>query len=89
MQKDEVASYVNDYFINIGRDAGTQTPQASIGMEQADPEGWLISEFTESEVYKVVKTINTSKSSGLNNISSFIMKEVFEILNPQLTFYLI
>ena len=35
---------------------------------------------------KIIKEINISKSSGLDNISSFIIKEAFEILLPEVTF---
>ena len=37
------------------------------------------------EVFKVVKDINISKSSGLDKISSFIIKEAFKILTPEVT----
>ena len=40
----------------------------------------------ELEVYKVIREINTSKSSGLNNISSFILKEAFGYLVAEVTF---
>ena len=37
------------------------------------------------EVLKIVREINVSKSSGLPNVSSFIIKEAFTILAPQVT----
>ena len=40
----------------------------------------------EKDVYKVIKDINVSKSSGLDNISSFIVKEAFTALLTEVTF---
>ena len=37
-------------------------------------------------MFKVVREINTSKSSGLTNVSSCIVKEAFGILLPEVTF---
>ena len=37
-------------------------------------------------VHRVVKEINVSKSSGLTNISSFIIKEVLSLIIPEITF---
>ena len=38
-----------------------------------------------NEVFKLVKDINVSKSSGLHNISSFIVKEAFAVLVEEVT----
>ena len=40
----------------------------------------------EVEIFRVVKDINVSKSSGLNNVSSFSVKEAFTIILPEITF---
>ena len=40
----------------------------------------------EGEVFKTVKNINVSKSSGIDNLSSFLLKQAFSILLPELTF---
>ena len=40
----------------------------------------------ELEVHKVVKSINVSKSSGLDNISSLVIKTAFDLLIPEVTF---
>ena len=46
---------------------------------------WEFSKVSEQEVFRVVKQINTSKSSGLDDISSFIVKESFLTLLTQIT----
>ena len=46
-----------------------------------------LNEIIQKEVYMVVKDINTSKSSGLENMSSYIIKEAFKILLPEVFFF--
>ena len=91
LQREKVAQYVNEYFINIGnmgkdpkqvQEVETQTGLDGSSVEE-DP--WSFAELTETEVLRVIKNINISKSSGLNNISSFVVKEVFSILKKQIT----
>ena len=47
--------------------------------------GWKPDSFTRTEVLKVINEINVSKASGLQSISSFIIKEAFRILSLQVT----
>ena len=39
----------------------------------------------EVEVFRVIKDINTSKSSGINNVRSFALKQAFGFLIPEVT----
>ena len=41
--------------------------------------------LTESEVYRVVREVNISKSSGIENVSSFVLKEAFSALAAEVT----
>ena len=91
--KNEVAHFVNDYFINIGRAAEPSAPAFvrnvdTQGPQVAPVEGWRPEEFTVKEVLKLVTEIHVSKSSGLTNISSYVLKVMFTILAPQVTFML-
>ena len=86
--KNEVAHFINDYFINIGK---VNLPAETPGPNN-DPELYAeleikktLSKVTEGEVFRVVKEINVSKSSGLENVSSFIIKELFEIITSEVT----
>ena len=88
--KDDVAQCINDYFINIGKVMGVPsqtipTMQPPTEKREDDLNAWKFDDFTETEVFKVIKSINISKSSGINNISSFFLKEVFIVLTPQIT----
>ena len=91
--KKEVAHHINDFFINIGKIPSSNT-RSNKGytrppvVEQSDgaDTDWCLENFTVDEVLKVVRDINVSKSSGLDSISSFIIKEAFGILLPQITY---
>ena len=91
IDKDKVAHFINDYFINIGKvvEPGPSLPLVGAGIQEsrvAPMAGWLPEEFTVKEVLKLVGGINISKSSGLTNISSYVLKILFTILAPQVTF---
>ena len=93
--KQDVAHFVNTYFTNIGNFPGNSPLNPSMSQESGEDmsdetEGsddgmWNFSEIRQSDVLKVVKSINTSKSSGIENVSSFILKETFTILLAQIT----
>ena len=100
LDREEVAHYINNYFVNVGKvslsnnvsdDFNSPNSQS---LQDATPESTLSSdlalkqfeELNKIEVLKVIKEINISKSSGLDNISSFIIKELFEILLPKVTY---
>ena len=94
--RERVAHYINDYFVNVGNfdDMGGE----EMGTDELVPsdlntegteglaEKMKLEPFREVDVYKVVKEINTSKSSGLSHFSSFIIKEVFGFFIPEITF---
>ena len=90
LDRGEVAHYINDYFINVGKIASCGTSaDKSTGYDANQtqfswPQEGL--EVGENEVLKLVKDINISKFSGLDNISSFIIKESFTVLITQVTY---
>ena len=99
LDKEEVAHFINDYFINVGNVQLTEeesSPMADSsagqGNELTNQAGgteldlFSLSRIREREVYKIVREINVSKSSGLEGISSFIIKEAFQILVREITF---
>ena len=89
LKREEVAEFINDYFINIGNPSSkTQATLTSYDDNQSvDIEaGTQLDPVFSAEVLKLVRSINVSKSSGLSNISSYIIKEVFSILILQVTY---
>ena len=109
--RSEVASHINDYFINVGNLSrplaptnspgpdmlnNSPTPPLSAGVSSTpspdtSDDACSVTELcpvqlTETEVFKAIKEINISKSSGLDNISSFALKEAFTYLTPEVTY---
>ena len=94
LPKKEVAHFINTYFINIGKNDGNNLPNTNTtkactpdSSESAPSENeWSFTNVHEAEVFKVIKTINVSKSSGIENMSSFVLKEALTILLTQITY---
>ena len=82
----KTADFINDFFINIGNAKSMRnsrpTPASQVfvqpGLDILDP-------FTEGEVFKIVNSICTTKSSGLENVSSGVIKAAFSALISPLT----
>ena len=80
----------SEYFINVGNFETSEMPVASTveqapticGADQFDS----IHKVLEADILRLVADINISKSSGLNNVSSFVLKEAFKILISEVTF---
>ena len=93
--KENVAQFINDYFINIGNfklpdpGPGPSDSVSSINTE-AEMEGIpslpVMNAVNKEEVLKIVKEINVSKSSGLEDIGSFVVKEAFTVLIAEVTY---
>ena len=99
IKREEVAQFINNYFINVGNFKVQDAPMANNDVPTAnndirapllvgedEPELCGINEVLEKEVFDIVKNINVSKSSGLEDVSSFIIKEAFKILIPEVTY---
>ena len=87
LDRHQVAHFVKNYVIDIGKiSEGPNMDVETCDEVQTDNELWSPDNFSLSEVLKVVKGINVSKSSGLHDISSFIIMEAFTILIMQVTF---
>ena len=92
VDRKEVAHYINDYFINIGNMGKQANPtkagnvfNQSRNLDGSAQEEWFPDKFTTEEVRRVIKDINVSKSSGLQDVSSFVVKETFTVLIKQIT----
>ena len=97
LERSEVPYFINEYFINVGNMPSSYSQQVSTS-PLADPDtsteirpapagaASSLKELRELDVYRVAKSINISKSSGLDNISSYVVKQTFESLIPEVTF---
>ena len=87
--KQDVAHFINSYFINIGRDTTGTPPTLDLDDDSDEATDnhnhWYFSGILQSEVFKVIKSVNVSKSSGIDNVSSLIIKDALTILLPQIT----
>ena len=92
IDKEQVAHFINDYFINVGNvnlpnSQATNIEDTDEHLEESSrPQFDNLSSILEGDVLRIVNDINISKSSGLDNISSFIVKEAFEVLIPEVTY---
>ena len=76
----------NTFFSNIGKDTaeGTGNPWFSEGPNGEEFENICLTNF--QKVLKLVKEINTNKTSGLDTISGNIFKDALLVLIPQLVY---
>ena len=89
VEREEVAHFINDYFINVGNPLTVSSISINDPVEDVtlpkEIDIMSLGEVEQREVLRVIREINTSKSSGLENISSFVVKEAFGILVPEIT----
>ena len=95
--KDNIAHFINEFFVNVGAVHGQPVNQdlsgedegndINLSTESPDTSDPIDSsrKISKNEVLKIVKEINISKSSGILNISSYILKEAFSIILSQIT----
>ena len=102
VEKLEVANFINTYFVNVGNQVpGSDThntitenkiPQPienqKIDMEDKKEitEDFSLEQISNEQVLKLVKDINITKSSGISDLSSKLLKEAFKALSKYLTF---
>ena len=105
LDKKDVASFINDFFVNVGNfhhpvdpvdpladdslDTGGSSSSSSSEISRSEEEADLpkrLEKVRDIDVHRIVRDINVSKSSGLDNISSRIIKEAFLALIPEVTF---
>ena len=98
IDRGEVAHFINNYFINVGKISPVTQGlggKTVFMLDEESEEGRVmnnttldqmgICEVSEREVYDIVKTINVAKSSGLDSVNSLVIKTAFKILLPEVT----
>ena len=92
IDRNGVAHFINDYFVNVGNfkipppqnQNLLDNNQGTCDLDEPSFPG--LTDVGETEVYRIIKDINTSKSSGIEDVSSFVLKEAFKILIPEITY---
>ena len=88
----DVAHFINDFFINVGKinkndlDVVDPLPSQPLVVEEHSVPTKYFTKVLEREVFAAVKEINVSKSSGVEGISSYVIKEVFGMIIPEIAF---
>lgn len=87
---DQTASYINNYFSNIGQELFSKLPPVGIltpDVEIDDDENLIgLDELIcKDDVEKLVKKINVDKSSGLEGVNSRVLKDALLLLVEELT----
>ena len=97
IEKKDVAGFINNFFINVGnvdksvtilQSEVTNSITSNLLGDITDVTENTFSEVSQTDVWKTVREINISKSSGLDNVSSYVIKEAFSNLIPEVTFML-
>ena len=85
IKKDITANYMNEYFATIGTKLAQTFPAITIPVKTNF--GNYLENFVTNneEMVKLIKEINVSKSSAINNLSSKILKDAFIFLSDKLT----
>ena len=93
LSNDVAPTYVNNYFSTIGgvlaEDIGTIDPNEQAFLNERQQRDFLEMNqlnteiFTLEEVQREINSINVYKSSGINNISSRVLKDIWQI-HPEL-----
>ena len=86
----DTPNFINDFFSNIGETLYSKLnlPTHLFTGTDANYEELLPPppKFTTEQVDTLCKDIDTCKPSGIHNISTKVLKDVFSILLPQITF---
>ena len=79
------------YFANVGEKFAKQIPKSNkhidnyLSMLQSSTNSLYLSPTSKSEIKKLVKDLPSKSSSGHDNISNVLLKELIDILAPPLT----
>ena len=87
---DDACEYINNHFASIGARLHNQFKDTVpmdlfndvYNIQTVDDE----SDFTVEDILSVVNNINVYKSSGIDYIPTFVLKDCFEVIVPQITY---
>ncbi|XP_065684449.1 uncharacterized protein LOC136096856 [Hydra vulgaris] len=88
--KTKITDYLDGFFLNVGHKLAAEIPLSS-----ATFHSYLIKNLTSEKIMKethldsnelrsALNTLKNNKSAGFDNISSFVVKLVFDIIEPSL-----
>ena len=87
IENNETANYVNKFFTNIGKNLANKIDKTAWNYLEKINDTSIESIKTDfEEILQICKEIETSKSSGINFLSSRILKDAFMVIIPQIVF---
>ena len=84
IENDKVATYINDFFINVGNTAYTDGTITSQLLNQGIPD-LTLQEASQARVYSLTKNLSNTKSSGIPTLGPTMVKDGLKALHVQLT----
>ena len=84
----DAANFLNDYYVNVGPNLAKKHKKewkkenCKINVETSFSFNWV----TETEIKRLIKEICITKSSAIDELSTRILKDAFEILTFELTY---
>ena len=81
---DKTADFINDFFIKIGPKLAEKYKLSWTPPKNSWEVKFDLQEIDNEEIVKIINSIDTSKSSAVPNISSQVLKDVFQILPDHL-----
>ena len=88
LKEELIADYMNDFFINVGTAPMPKTLPSAADLNlnlDIDPEPLKLEHITQARVKSLIKQLKTSKSSGIEDMKTFLVKDALLSLTYQLT----
>ena len=86
MPQENIADFINGFFTSIGPKLARKDPENYIFDGNSIPRTFEFSEIAQDEVIGLAKSINISKSSAIEGLSSRVLKDVILALPAQFTY---
>ena len=87
LPRDQQAQVINDFFANVGPNITKKFGHeiAPLDMEEYIGDHLEVENISQPEVVRLIGTISVSKSSGLDNVSSRVVKDFLMLISRELT----
>ena len=83
--KNEIVEQFNKYFTNIGSCLNSKLPRTGTQLNTSNPTASFFCAPTDpTEIINIVKSANSSKSSGVDNIDPYVVQKIIPQIANQL-----
>ena len=89
IDKNEIPNFINNFLVSIGQDIEVNDDLEELDindMYNPNPLQFQMHEMTVTEemLHKIIMNINIYKSSSIENVNTFVLKDAFMVILPQL-----